>query len=521
MADQVEVVPRRPSRPVLAVAFYACVCLLLLPIWYFPYFPSADGPSHLFNAYVFLNYSHVPAFQSAYSLHIPTAGNLTGHALAIFLLKIGVPPEACEKCIATLCLVGLAVAFHYAVAALKPLRPAALFLILPLLYNWPWMMGFWSFSLGMPFLFVSLGLVLRYQGRWNVRSALLLFLTAGAAYLCHPIAWAICALVAGLTAFGMEAPALLRPPARAGAIRQLLVPIIAFLPFAVPNAILAEQNSLIVWQHFSSLSNRLWPLYTDTPLHLFEGDGRPARVLFLILALGSVFHFVNKLRTRRFASVDILLPAACLLLVMGLVSPARIGEGTFIAVRLLLFGLFLWVLWFAFTLPQRALYAAAVVALLCAAWLTLSRMPAWSAANHSLVRMVNLGRVVPPDAYVCQLDFVPEGETVWPLEHAVDLLLTRNIVDVRDYEAGRLAFWTRFRNGYFLDENFLRVASKDDFEGALGRFEKRTGKHVDWLFLSQMKTAPDDTLRSVLPGRWNEYRLVRSDDKLLAIYQRK
>jgi hypothetical protein len=508
-------IPRLP-----AAAFYACVLALLVPIWYFPYFPSADGPSHLFNAYVFLNYAHTPIFQSAYSLHIPTAGNLTGHALAIFLLKVGVPPEACEKLIATLCLVGLALAFHYAVSAYKPVRSCALFLILPLLYNWPWMMGFWSFSLGMPFLLVCVGLLLRYQGRWSTRTVLLLFLVAGAAYLCHPIAWAVCGLVSGIMAVAMELPALLRPFDRRRAIAQALLPVAAFLPFAIPNLIFAQQNSLVIWEHFYSLPTYLWPLYTNLPLHLFDEDSRPVRALFLVLLFGSVLHLGDKLYARRFETADILLPAAFILLAMGLLSPARIGEGTFIAVRLLLFGLFLWVLWFGLTLPRRALPAVAVLAVVFTGWLTISRLPAWRTANRALTKFVELGRVVPPNAFVCQLEFIQQGETVWPLEHAVDLLSARNIVDVRDYEAGRFAFWTRFRDGYFLDESYLDVASQHDFEGALGRFEKRTGKHVDWLFLVQMKVPPEQTLQSVLPTRWNEYHLVRADGKSLALYQR-
>jgi hypothetical protein len=153
------------------------------------------------------------------------------------------------------------------------------------------------------------------------------------------------------------------------------------------------------------------------------------------------------------------------------------------------------------------------------AWLVVARLPAWRAANRSLTEIVALGRSVPANAFVCQLDFLPQTETVRPLDHVIDLLPAKNIVDVRDYEAGRYAFWTRFRPGYFLDENYIRVSSQRDFEGALNRFEQRTGKHIDFLVLTEMTKPPDATLRSVLPARWKEYQLVRAAPPAVAIYR--
>ncbi len=190
-------------RLLLALGYWLSLVALLAPVWLFAYFPSTDGPSHLFNAYVFANYSRVPLFQQIFLLHVPSAGNLTGHALAIFLLKIGVPGEICEKLIATLAIAALALAFRYAVTAFSSVSALAPFLVFPFLYNWPMQMGFWSFSLGVPFLFISVGLYFRYRGRWRPSSFLYLLLAAACAYLSHPIAWAVSALVIALLALGI------------------------------------------------------------------------------------------------------------------------------------------------------------------------------------------------------------------------------------------------------------------------------------------------------------------------------
>jgi hypothetical protein len=506
-------------RPVITAVWWCLLFALLIPIWSFPYFPSSDGPSHLFNAYVFVNYEHVPVFQKVYSLHVPTAGNLAGHGLAILFMKAGLPWDVCEKLLVTICIAALALAFYYAVSAIRTVPPLASFLIFPFLYNWPLQMGFWSFSLGVPFLFVCAGLVLRNHGRWRARPLIWLFLVAGGAYICHPIAWAVCALTVAIMAVGTEGWQLFHGPERGKAFVQIVLPVAVFVPFAIPNALFAEQNALVEWQHFTSIRTFLWPLYTDTPLHLFAADSRPARALFLVLVLASIGNFARKIRKRNLQTADVLLPPFLILLGLGLVSPGRIGEGTFIAVRLLLFGYLLWVLWLAMTLPRRAVPVAASIAVLFTAWLVVARLPAWRAANRSLTEIVALGRSVPANAFVCQLDFLPQTETVRPLDHVIDLLPAKNIVDVRDYEAGRYAFWTRFRPGYFLDENYIRVSSQRDFEGALNRFEQRTGKHIDFLVLTEMTKPPDATLRSVLPARWKEYQLVRAAPPAVAIYR--
>jgi len=507
-------------RLLLALGYWLSLVALLAPVWLFAYFPSTDGPSHLFNAYVFANYSRVPLFQQIFLLHVPSAGNLTGHALAIFLLKIGVPGEICEKLIATLAIAALALAFRYAVTAFSSVSALAPFLVFPFLYNWPMQMGFWSFSLGVPFLFISVGLYFRYRGRWRPSSFLYLLLAAACAYLSHPIAWAVSALVIALLALGIEGPQLRFPYSRKRALVEILVPLAAFLPFALPNFLFAAKSSYLEWQHVSSLAKWLWPLYTDSPVHLFPADAHAARLLFLVIVLGSCAHFLSKLRRRNLAIADVLLPAALVLLGLGLISPVRIGEGTFIQVRLLLFGFLLCLVWLGATLPPRALAPAAALALLFTAWLILVRLPAWRTTNREIAAFVQLARIIPANALICQIDFIPQSETVLPLKHVADLLPAENFVDVRDYEAGRSMFWTRFRPGYFFDENFRYLSGDRNFEGALDRFEQRTGKHVDYIVLTEFQHAPPAALRAELPERYNEYQLVSGQLPWLAIYKR-
>ncbi len=467
---------------------------------------------------MFLNYRRVPVFEQAYTLHIPTAGNLAGHGLAILLMSIGLPPEACEKLLMTLCIVGLALAFQYAVLSIRETHPAAPLLVMPFLYNWPLQMGFWSFSLGVPFLLVCVGMCLRCRGHWNARRLALLFLAVAGVYLCHPISWAVCGLVIALMTICAEWPGWFAAAERRRAAHQTLLPLAIFVPFAIPDLLFARQNELVQWNKIVSIRTLMWPLYTDTPLHIFEGDARPARALFLFLVLASLANLAWKTRMRKIDYADILLVTAATLLILGLFSPGRIGEGTFLAVRLLLFGYLMWALWLGLTLALRAVPAIVSITVAIAFWMIIARLPSWRTANYELAEVMKLGSLISPNSFVCQMDSNEETELVPPIEHAIDLLTNKNIVDLRDYEAGRNAFWTRFRPGYFLDENYLAPATQHDFEKAVEVFERQTGKSVDYIMLTGLRASPQQTLHRILPKLANRYELMGAHTPIVAIY---
>ncbi len=491
----------------------------MLPLWGFRYFPSQDGPSHVFNSYVFANYSHVTSFEQAFTLQVPTAGNLAGHGLAILLLKLGLPIGVCEKVLITICIAGLAAAFRYAVMGVKSAHPAAAFFVLPFLYNWPLQMGFWSFSLGVPFLLVCIGLCLRYGGRWNFKNTMWLFVTVAAVYACHPIDWMVCGITVALLTISAELRSLLKGANRRRAVIQTSVPLLVFLPFAIPNFLFAERNQSIHWDHLGSVRVLLWPIYTGSPVHLFEADTRAAKFLFVFLLLLSLIKLGQQIINRRVGYEGVLLLVSAALFAMGLASPERIGEGSYLEVRFLLFGYLTWALWLGVALTRRDLMIAAPVVAALSYWLLLARIPAWQAFSGDLTKLVNAGSLIQANSTVCQRNFSDGQQPIDPMTHAIDLLARKQIIDVRDYEAGRFAFWTRFRPGYYFDEDYRTPSSVSDFEGALRRFENRTGRKLDYIVLTDMTASPQQSLQRLLPSLASRYELITVNSPAVAVYR--
>lgn len=162
--------------------FYLLVFLNLIPLFTGTFFPTLDGPAHLYNARLILDLisgssSSVNQFFQLNEL-VP---NLTGHAInAVFLAVL--PPHLAEKLFLVLYAIGLPWSFRYLLASSQSTNVIFSFLILPFVYSYLFLLGFYNFSISLIFMFLSIGYWLRLGS--NIRSfsafiilSLLCFLT--------------------------------------------------------------------------------------------------------------------------------------------------------------------------------------------------------------------------------------------------------------------------------------------------------------------------------------------------------
>ena len=72
----------------LTLVFVVLLLAHLAPIWFFDYFPSQDGPVHLENANILLNYGseNCPVLGEYYLLNYEPNPNWMGHFLLVGLL---------------------------------------------------------------------------------------------------------------------------------------------------------------------------------------------------------------------------------------------------------------------------------------------------------------------------------------------------------------------------------------------------------------------------------------------------
>jgi hypothetical protein len=130
----------------------------LLPIWIVTYFPTQDGPSHIYNAQVFKEYHDHQNYRirDVYQLNLAPFPNWASHLLLAFLMYF-FPPLICEKIVLSLCVLGLPLSLIYFLWIVNKEK-----LILGLVgfiysYHYLLMMGFYNFSLSVPIFFGALG----------------------------------------------------------------------------------------------------------------------------------------------------------------------------------------------------------------------------------------------------------------------------------------------------------------------------------------------------------------------------
>lgn len=146
------------------------VALHLAIIWAFEYFPSQDGPVHLYNAQLLLR-SFEPSDVMHEYFRVNTEPDLTwfGH-LAISGLLLVFPPLVAEKVLLSCHLLVFVLGARYALKGIRTDAEFLTILFVPFAFNYTLHMGFYSFSLSIGVALWTLGYWFRYGNTLSWRT---------------------------------------------------------------------------------------------------------------------------------------------------------------------------------------------------------------------------------------------------------------------------------------------------------------------------------------------------------------
>lgn len=140
------------------VFFFSIVLLNLIPVLTHHFFPTLDGPAHLYNAnlinHLLFSDSNLDSFFQFNSEPVP---NWTGHILLCFFNGF-LPGYLAEKMLLIIYFIGLPYAFRNLIKAINPGQIGLSYLIFPFTYSHLFALGFYNFSLGL----IGLLLILTY-----------------------------------------------------------------------------------------------------------------------------------------------------------------------------------------------------------------------------------------------------------------------------------------------------------------------------------------------------------------------
>ena len=531
----------------------ALILAHLIPLWVLQHFPSQDGPAHIENANILLDYFHPDRaiFREYYSLNKNLEPTWLGHLVLAGLMVI-VPVFLVEKIFLTGYIILFPLSMRYALRAIRPDSGFLTFLMFPFIYNYPLHMGFYSFSYSLPVFFFSMAYWIKHREQFTPRKTAGLAFLSLLLYFCHIVSWGMaCAgmtlLTLGLILFDLIQEKRARPfdfqTLRNAFKRRILPLLLAFLPTMILVVFFLLKQGLDAPE--AGIRRSFYWLLKDL-IQIESLVSFQREESFCSIGLGILFAAVflslavSRIRHRRLDRWDGLLAVVLGYVLIYFFAPNAMSEGSFITDRLNLYPFFALVLWFGihsyFKTAKRGMTLIAIV--IAAASLGLHSLK-YSELNDYLAEYLSGMRLIRPNSTLLPLAFdsrghAPDGRVlslkVRPFLHASGhIAAQRHVVDFTNYEAGAYNYFpTIFRsnlNPYVHIGTKYRSIVWEPPQVDFLTYPRRTGGQVDYVLVwgVQERQRNHEATNSIRQQLDKGYDLIFTSPKtgLMQLYQRK
>jgi len=333
--------------------FLLLVLLYLLPIWSIQFFPSQDGPSHVYNALIvkeYFNTNEYPLFHKYYDLNAKPMPNWFGHATMAILMFI-VNPLIAEKLLLSGYVLLFLLSGRYLLINVDSTKKWLALAFFPFVYNYLLNMGFYNFSYSVGFFLLAVGYWWKHHQNLRLKHAAILNLIMVCCYFSHMVSTVIALLSIAV---------LWLVTIRLNTIKKHLLQIPMLLPSCIfPLWFVVSHGTTSHGSHWPS--KRLFNYFTTLEVfYSFDNFqlyiGKILVFYFLVSLLISIF--TNKLRwAERFRKPHLqkedgflLLSITCLILYITV--PDGMSGGGFITHRLSLYPYLILLPWLYGTLKQ-------------------------------------------------------------------------------------------------------------------------------------------------------------------------
>lgn len=431
----------------IAALFFIVALFHLLPIWRVHFVPTADGPSHLYNAEVLRELAKgTPEFARVFSADLRPYPNWLGHALLWLALAVA-PPLVAEKIVlSAIVLLFLGGCWKLA-GAIDPGGRVYAFLLMPLAYSVLLQMGFYNYFLGVALMMFALASW--WKGRHPAVSGALLLLC----YFAHAVPSMMALLLIAVTwscgyvvsRFGLSPsprdPATARPRNRVLA----LLPTVALLVWFALQPKLPGGD----WRWHGALSwqplTRVMLLMTVDIRQLTFGTILGAAIGLLIVITIALENIDWTRRRIIIGERDTFLLLTLIAIAVYLVAPISVQEGFVLKARLVIFPYVLLLPWLT---PRLGRMSLAVLLAIVAVLNVLFIRDAWKRNDKLFAQAVAPIAAAAPLHTIVPLIFDRSSPySMQPLlSHASSYgIIDRRLIDLSDYEANLGFFPVAFR----------------------------------------------------------------------------
>lgn len=418
-------------------------------VWFLPYFPSQDGPSHLYNLAILHDLiAGSVSWGDFFDYKIQCIPNWGFHIFAYPLLKY-FSPLAAEKIFLSIFMILMSIAVPYFLVTFSARVFPLSFLIFPVIFNFNLMMGFYSYAVAVPLLLLGIAINWKVKDRPLIYKFIILNIAGLIIYLFHFIAFCLFLIAVFLT-----------PLAGCNKIKHLTRDLIRIFATILPSVVLflsyllmSLKSELMNIPRYYSCRYFL-ELVTELPtFSIFtfsHWQAVPyAFLLFVYLWLVRERAKEKMIRKTFSAAEKYILYFIVTLTLIYLVMPFNFGSGSYFNQR------FPWVI-FLISLPMLRIPAAGllcryqvpILILLGTIFLVVNSFVLYQESCRVNRYLSGLSFNLPKRSYVMSyIPKVPRQQKVNALLHAVShYCLAHQCVDVGNYEVRLQYFPVSFKD---------------------------------------------------------------------------
>lgn len=172
--------------------FYFFLLINLIPVLSYKFFPTVDGPAHLYNSNLIVNLLQNPdsLFKDFFVFNGNINPNWSGHFLLSVLLLI-FPGFMAEKIILLIYLIGLPLSIRYLFKTISIKNKYLIYLIFPFTYSFLFYFGFYNFNIALVLFIFGICLWLKYLNNLNLMQIIALTMISSLICLSHLFVFAM------------------------------------------------------------------------------------------------------------------------------------------------------------------------------------------------------------------------------------------------------------------------------------------------------------------------------------------
>lgn len=176
--------------------FYFFLLINLIPVLAFKFFPTVDGPAHLYNSKLIVELlkESNSTLNDYFYFNNSVNPNWSGHFFLSLFISI-TPSFIAEKIVLLIYLVGLPISMRFFFKTLSIENKYLLYLVFPFTYSYLFYYGFYNFNIGIVLFFWGLALWIKYINKLTIQKVAILALISTLICMSHLFVFVIFLMV--------------------------------------------------------------------------------------------------------------------------------------------------------------------------------------------------------------------------------------------------------------------------------------------------------------------------------------